>query len=299
MKPDRAVDAAYAVGWTVVRKMPSRPARLLFDQIADQAWRRRGKGVLRLERNLRRVVGEQLSEAELRALSRRGMRSYLRYWLEAFRLPEMSPEQIDAGAEVTGWEKIIATLDSGRGVILALPHMGNYDHAGAWITQRGAPFTTVMERLRPESLYERFVAYRESLGMEILPLTGPSGKPTASVFGTLARRLRDAKLVCLVADRDLSATGIEVGFFGRPARMVGGPAALAVQTGAALMPVTTWFTRDGWGILVHEEISVPGDGDRKDKIRRMTQELADAFAEGIADHPEDWHMLQRVWVEDF
>ena len=295
MKPDRAVDLAYALGWTIVRKVPLRPARWVFDRIADETWRRRGKGVMRLERNLRRVVGEQVSEAELRALSRRAMRSYLRYWLEAFRLPEMIPEQIDGGADVTGWEKIITTLDSGRGVILALPHMGNYDHAGAWITQRGAPFTTVMERLKPESLYERFVAYREGLGMEILPLTG-SG---AGVFGTLARRLRDARLVCLVADRDLSSNGIEVDFFGEPARMVGGPAALAVQTGAALMPVTTWFTPGGWGILVHEEISVPGDGDRKDKIRKMTQELADAFAEGISAHPEDWHMLQRVWVEDF
>jgi KDO2-lipid IV(A) lauroyltransferase len=284
-------DPAYALGWTIVRKLPVAVTGRVFDQIADVAWRRQGKGVRRLESNLRRVAGDRV---DLRALSRKAMRSYLRYWLEAFRLPEMSPEEIDGNADVTGWEKIISTLDSGRGVVLALPHMGNYDHAGAWITLKGAPFTTVMERLEPESLYERFVAYRESLGMEILPLTG-SG---AGVFGTLARRLRDGRLVCLVADRDLSETGVEVEFFGRPARMVGGPAALALQTGAALMPVSLWFTPKGWGILVHEEITVPGHGDRKDKIRRMTQELADAFAEGIAAHPEDWHMLQRVWVED-
>ncbi len=284
-------DPAYALGWTVVRKLPVALTGRVFDRIADVAWWRRGRGVQRLEGNLRRVVGP---ERDIRRLSRKAMRSYLRYWLEAFRLPEMTPEEIIGRADVTGWEKIISTLDSGRGVVLALPHVGNYDHAGAWITLKGAPFTTVMERLQPESLYERFVAYRESLGMEILPLTG-SG---ASVFGTLARRLRDGRLVCLVSDRDLSDTGVEVEFFGRPARMAGGPAALAVQTGAALMPVSLWFTAGGWGILVQEEITVPGDGDRKDKIRRMTQELADAFAEGIAAHPEDWHMLQRVWVED-
>lgn len=291
---ERAVDAAYALGWTIVRKVPEPLARAAFRQIADQAWRRRGRGVRQLEKNLRRVVGEDVSEDRLRDLSRRAMRSYLRYWLEAFRLPEMSPEEIAGKADVTGHEKIFSTLDSGRGVVLALPHVGNYDHAGAWVNQRGAAFTTVMERLKPESLYERFVAYRESLGMEILPLTGSS----TSVFGTLARRLREGRLVCLVADRDLSENGVEVQFFGRPARMVGGPAALAVQTGAALMPVSLWYDRDRWGILVQEEIPIPEDGDRKDKIRVMTQDLADAFAEGIAAHPEDWHMLQRVWVED-
>lgn len=291
---ERAVDAAYALGWAIVRKLPEPLTRAAFRQIADQAWRRRGKGVRQLEKNLRRVVGEDLPEDRLRALSRRAMRSYLRYWLEAFRLPEMSRQEILDKADVTGYEKIFSTLDSGRGVVLALPHVGNYDHAGAWITHKGAALTTVMERLKPESLYERFVAYRESLGMEILPLTGSS----SSVFGTLARRLREGRLVCLVADRDLSETGVEVEFFGRTARMVGGPAALAVQTGAALMPVSLWYRDDRWGILVQEEIPVPDDGDRKDKIRVMTQDLARAFAEGIAAHPEDWHMLQRVWVED-
>jgi KDO2-lipid IV(A) lauroyltransferase len=291
---ERLVDLGFALGWTVVRKVPEPVARVVFNAIADRVWRGRGGGVRQLERNLRRVVGDQPSQAQLRSLSRRAMRSYMRYWMEAFRLPAMSPEEIDRRTDAKGWEKILTTLDSGRGVILALPHVGNIDHAGVWITQRGAPFTTVAERLRPESLFERFVAYRESLGMEVLPLTGSA----VNVFGTLARRLRAGRMVCLVADRDLSATGVEVDFFGRPALMVGGPAALALQTGAALMPVSLWYDGDHWGILVQEEIPVPGTGSRKDKIRVMTQDLADAFAEGIAAHPEDWHMLQRVWVED-
>src|SRR5262249_19393866 len=245
---ERAADAAYALGWAVVRKVPEPLARAVFRGIADRTWRKRGKGVRQLEKNLRRVVGEEVSDAALRALSRAAMRSSLRYWLEAFRLPEMPAELISGRTDITGHEKIFATLGSGRGVILALPHVGNYDHAGAWVALRGTSFTTVMERLKPESLYERFVAYRESLGMEILPLTG-SG---TSVFGVLARRLREGRLVCLVADRDLSETGVEVEFFGRTARMVGGPAALAVQTGAALMPVSLWYEDDRWGILVQE-----------------------------------------------
>ncbi|HXA62197.1 MAG TPA: phosphatidylinositol mannoside acyltransferase [Streptosporangiaceae bacterium] len=289
---DRVMDLAYAFGWTAVRKLPESFSRTVFDRIADRVWRKRGKGVLQLEKNLSRVV-PGLSEPELRQLSRKGMRSYLRYWLEAFRLPEMSRERV-LQVVAEGEDEIFKNLEAGRGVICALPHTGNYDHAGAWITYLGAPFTTVMERLKPESLYERFVAYRESLGMEILPLTGSA----VSVMGTLARRLREGRLVCLVADRDLSATGIEVDFFGRPARMPGGSAALAVQTGAALLPATLWYEGERWGIRIHEEVPVPEDGTRKEKIAAMTQSLANAFAEGIAAHPEDWHMMQRVWVED-
>jgi phosphatidylinositol dimannoside acyltransferase len=293
-RKDYFVDAAYVLGWTVVRKMPERSARLAFTVIADRTWRRRGRGVRQLEKNLSRVLGKDAVDDEIRMLSKRVMRSYLRYWLEVFRLPEMSRERIVGGMSITGHEKLFATLDSGRGVILALPHMGNYEQAGAWLVYSGYPFTTVVERLKPESLFKRFLAFREGLGMEALPLTG-SG---AAVFGTLARRLRAGKPVCLVSDRDLSDTGVEVEFFGRPARLPGGPAALAVQTGAALMPVTLWYEGNSWGTRVHEEIPVPDEGTRQDRVRVMTQELARAYEEGIAAHPEDWHMMQRVWVED-
>ncbi|MGW5029497.1 phosphatidylinositol mannoside acyltransferase, partial [Streptomyces albidoflavus] len=140
---------------------------------------------------------------------------------------------------------------------------------------------------------DRFVAYREGLGMEVLPHTG------GSAFGTLARRLRAGGLVCLVADRDLSASGVEVKFFGDTARMPAGPAILAQQTGALLLPVTLWF--DATPVMkgrVHPPVEVPETGTRAEKTSLMTQALADAFAEGIADHPEDWHMLQRLWLAD-
>lgn len=179
-------------------------------------------------------------------------------------------------------------------MVLALPHMGNYDLAGAWVTTKlDTPFTTVAEQLKPETLYDRFVAYRESLGMEVLPHTG------GSAFGTLAQRLRAGGLVCLVADRDLSASGVEVKFFGEAARMPAGPALLAQQTGALLLPVTLWY--DGSPVMqgrVHPPIDVPETGTRTEKTSVMTQALADAFATGIAEHPEDWHMLQRLWLAD-
>ncbi|MBA9005099.1 phosphatidylinositol mannoside acyltransferase [Thermomonospora cellulosilytica] len=292
---EQAADAAYALGWTVVRKMPERAARTLFTALADRTWQQRGRGVRQLEKNLCRVLGKDAVDEEVRRLSRRAMRSYMRYWLEVFRLPEIGPERILADMVVSGHDKLFATLDSGRGAVIALPHMGNYEQAGAWVALHGYKFTTVAERLRPESLFDRFVAFRESLGFEVLPLGDGSG---AMVFGTLARRLRAGRLVALVADRDLTAGGLEVEFFGRPARMPAGPAALAVQTGAALYPVTLWYEGRRWAARVHDQIAVPDAGGRKDKIRAMTQELALAFQRGIAEHPEDWHMLQRVWVED-
>ena len=156
------------------------------------------------------------------------MRSYLRYWREAFRLPDLSHEEI-VSTHVCFDEHLLAkALAGGRGVILALPHMGNWDHAGAWVSLAHAPFTTVAERLKPESLYERFLAYRRSLGMEVLPLTGGSGP-----FRTLLERARSGRLICLLADRDLTANGVEVTLFGETAKMPAGPAALAVAARGA------------------------------------------------------------------
>ncbi|RFU38119.1 phosphatidylinositol mannoside acyltransferase [Actinomadura logoneensis] len=288
----RLTDTAYALGWTVVRKMPERLARALFTAIADRAWRRRGRGVRQLERNLCRVLGRDEPDAYVRLTAKRVMRSYFRYWLEVFRLPEFSRERILGHMRVTGHEKMLATLDSGRGVVLALPHMGNYEQAGAWLVHMGHPFTTVAERLRPESLFDRFVEFRESLGMEVLPHRG------ASAYGRLAQRLRAGRPVCLVVDRDLTESGVDVEFFGETARMPAVAAALAIRTGAALHPVTLWYEGEDWGARVHEEIPVPDTGDGREKVQAMTQELARAFQEGIAAHPEDWHMLQKVWVAD-
>lgn len=290
---ERLSDALYGLGWSTVKRLPEPVAVRLGQTLADTVWKRRGKGVLRLEANLARVVPDAGPE-RLAELSRAGMRSYLRYWMESFRLPAWSETRIKDGFEAEGLHHLTDGLAAGKGVVLALPHLGNWDLAGAWVTRDlGVPFTTVAERLKPETLYDRFVAYREGLGMEVLPHTG------GSAFGTLARRLRAGGLVCLVADRDLSASGVEVKFFGDTARMPAGPAILAQQTGALLLPVTLWF--DATPVMkgrVHPPVEVPETGTRAEKTSLMTQALADAFAEGIADHPEDWHMLQRLWLAD-
>ncbi|MET8080091.1 phosphatidylinositol mannoside acyltransferase [Streptomyces sp. NPDC005303] len=290
---ERLTDSLYGLGWGAVKKLPEPVAVRLGRSIADLAWKQRGKGVLRLESNYARVVPDASPE-RLAELSRAGMRSYLRYWMESFRLPAWSKDRIKAGFDPKGLHHLTDGLAAGKGVILALPHMANWDLAGAWVTTKlETPFTTVAERLKPETLYDRFVAYREGLGMEVLPHSG------GTAFGTLARRLRDGGLVCLVAERDLSSSGVEVRFFGEATRIPAGPALLAQQTGALLLPVTLWY--DDSPVMqgrVHPPVEVPETGTRAEKTSVMAQALADAFATGIADHPEDWHMLQRLWLKD-
>jgi KDO2-lipid IV(A) lauroyltransferase len=193
-----------------------------------------------------------------------------------------------------GHEHIIAGLERGKGVILALPHSGNWDVSGIWLVSRHGPFTTVAERLKPDSLFDRFVAYRESLGFEILALTGGHRPP----MEVLAERLRQNRVVCLLADRDLSRGGIEVQFFGEPTRMPAGPALLAATTGATLHAVHSFYPNEQeWGQTVSPPIELSG-ARLREQVTTGMQNLADLFAQRIAEHPADWHMLQRLWLAD-
>jgi lauroyl/myristoyl acyltransferase len=293
---DRLVTLAYGLGWSVVCRVPESWARWAFGSVADIAWRRQGRQVQVLEGNLSRVLGPEATGAQLRALSRQSMESYARYWMEIFRLPVIPLDRLLEDTEASGdFQAALDFLAAGRGVVFALPHMGNWDQAGAWIINRGAgSFTTVMERLKPDAVYDKFVAFREGLGMEVLPASGG----VVNNFSILSERLRSGKLVCLPADRDVTGSGTEVEFFGEKARMMGGCAALAERTGAALFPAILWYEGDRWGIFVDREIPVPPEGDRKQKVAEMMQGLARSFEAGIRAHPADWHMLQRVFVAD-
>jgi KDO2-lipid IV(A) lauroyltransferase len=273
--------------------MPERMAYSTFERIADTMWARRGEQVLRLESNLRRVVDPEVTDAELRVLSRAGLRSYFRYWCDAFRLPGWSRERIVTSIRLVDEHVLADALAEGNGVVIALPHMGNWDHAGAWATLAHSPVVTVAERLKPEDLFERFLAFRRGLGMDVIPLTG--GDPP---FPYLADSLRRGALVALLGDRDLGRSGVPVQFFGSKAKFPAGPAALAVDTGAALIAATLyWEDGHNW-VRFHPRIELPTEGERSRRIFRTTQLIADAFEVGVRDRPADWHMLQRLWVED-
>ena len=292
---DLLAGTGYWLGWKAICHLPESFVRWAFTTVTDIGWRRQGHGVQVLEGNLLRVLGPGVTGKELRAVSRAGMASYGRYWMEVFRLPTVSKERILRDMQVNeDADRALNDVASGKGVVFALPHMGNWEVAGAYVIARGLKFATVAERIKPDSVFDMFLAFRESLGMEVLPLTGGPG----NVFGVLAQRLRAGNLVCLLCDRDLTENGVEVDFFGEKARMAAGPAALAVQTGAALHAVTLWFTEDGWVANASPAIPVPAEGSRKEKTAAMTQQLASSFEKGIAEHPEDWHMLQRVFLSD-
>lgn len=294
---ERVTLLGYTGGWSALRRLPDGPAYGMFRRIAEAAWRRQGPGVRRLEANLSRALGTS-DPAVVREVSRGAMRSYLRYWCDVFRLPDWDHGRIVSRVRAIEERHMREPLASGRGVVVALPHMANWDHAGAWGCLTGAPVTTVAERLKPEALFDRFLAFRTRLGMEVLPLTGGND----DVFGTLAARLRDGRLVPLLADRDISRRGIDVTLFGEATRMPAGPAALCLRTGAALVPVTLWYEGEEpehrLTIRFHEEIPPPSGVAGAVRVQRMTQALADRFGAGIVEHPQDWHMMQPLFLAD-
>lgn len=286
---EHAAAAGYLAGWRSVRLMPEPAAQRLFAFIADRVHRRDGRGVRRLRDNLRRLRPD-LGATELEQLTRVAVRSYFRYWCESFRLPAWPVDDMLRRTRTVGEHHIRDAYAAGSGVVVPLPHMANWDWAGAWACATGMPLVTVAERLRPERLYDEFVAFRASLGMQILPLTGPE-----PVLPRLEEWVRAGGLACLLADRDLSRTSVEVMLADRPARMPRGPAVLARRTGAPLLPVTLHYEGDGMVITFHPPVPhVAGD----DGIAAMMQDVADVFTAALREHPQDWHMMQRVFAED-
>ncbi len=286
---DQLTTAGYLSGWRLVRLLPERRALALFRLIGDELYRRQGRSVQRLRANLGRVRPD-LSEPDLDALTREAVRSYLRYWCESFRLPAWPVDDVVRRTRTVDEHHLRDAYAAGGGAVVALPHMANWDWAGTWACATGMPLATVAERLKPERLYDEFVAYRNTLGMEILPLTGGD-----AALPRLEQWVRGGGLACLLADRDLSRTGIEVDLCGARARMPRGPAVLARRTGAPLLPATLHY--DGPDLVITFHPPVPhADGDAG--LVRMMQGVADAFTGGLRAHPQDWHMMQRVFVDD-
>jgi len=285
---EQLTDLGYAAGWQLVRTMPEFAARNIFD--AGALYAARGGGPDQLRKNLSRVLGVKPAKVP-GSMIRASLASYGRYWREAFRLPSMDQRTLGERLRHCLWHTahIDAGLERGNGVILALPHSGNWDMAGVSVVHQYGKFTTVAERLKPEALYQRFVDYRESLGFEILPLTGGVRPP----FEILAERLRENRIVALMADRDLSRNGVQVNLFGEATRLPAGSAKLALDTGATLLTVHCWNEPDDWVF----DISPPVDTSSGD-VTTITQALADRFEAGIAAHPTDWHMLQPQWLAD-
>lgn len=295
---ERATAAGFGLGWRAGRALDSRPARAAFDLTADIGWRRAGAGRERLRANLRRVVGAGMSEFELDVVTRRALRSYARYFREVFWLPRAGPGEVAGRTRYVGADHVADVLNAGRGVLCALPHTANWDAAAvAYLARFGGPLTVVAERLRPESLYQRFLSYRQGLGMRVVPLTGGDQRAAS----LLAATLREGGTVCLLCDRDLSSGGVPVEFFGETITVPPGPALLAVQTGAALVPTVPGFVGDNWDLRFFPEVRLDGPqapARLRGRVTAAMQSVVDRFEIEIARAPPDWHMVQRLWQED-
>ncbi len=279
---------AYFAGWRLVRTLPEKMAYRLFSSIGRRAVKANGKSVQRLRSNLSRVKPE-LSQSELDDLVSRSFDSYMRHWCDTFRIQDWSVERIQRSVTLNNGHLLIDAVQTGKGVVVALPHSGNWDHAGAYFCSIGLPLVTVAERLKPEALFQKFLAYRGSMGFEVLSLDSRS-------FVTLLKRAREKRLIALVADRDLSRSGVDVEFFGHPSRMPAGPALLAIKTGIPLVVAHVSYKAIGIHIDF-TEVHIPAEGSESEKISATVQACADLFAKGIAQYPEDWHMLQRIWID--
>ena len=282
----------YSALWLIVRKLPKRLAYQLFDLIAGIAYRRNGKRVQYLRKNYQyvypadnlEVVDEKVQE---------GLRNAMRYWCDTFRISDWESEEISKSVATKKEELLLDAFASGNGVIVALPHAGNWDHAGLYFCSKGIQVNTVAEHLKPERLFRKFLKHRESMGMSVLDLN-------SQVLNELESRLKKGALVALVADRDLSKSGVTVNFFNGKARMPAGPALLAYRTNAVLITAYVSYTKNG----IQIDFSGPFKADKKEsessEVSRLTQELANQFERDISKAATSWHMQQRIFIdEDF
>jgi lauroyl/myristoyl acyltransferase len=287
------VTAAYRAGAVFSRSVP-RP-------VAEVAARGLSRVAASVSKERRMLVARHLHRADPtldgRALDRAvdaTFDSYARYWVDSFRLPQLTSEQVDFGFAVEGFAHIADGLAGGKGVILVLPHLGGWEWAGFWLTQvMKFPVTVVVEPLEPPELFEFFVDFRRRLGMNIVPLGPDAGRG-------ILRALADNHIVCLLADRDIVGDGVALEFFGETTTIPAGPATLALRTGAALVPAAVYFEgRAGHLAIVEPPMPLVREGRLRDDVRRITIELAAHLEALIRRAPEQWHLQQPNWPSDY
>ncbi|HEX9822788.1 MAG TPA: phosphatidylinositol mannoside acyltransferase [Actinomycetota bacterium] len=289
---ERMAYAMYAAAERAATSLPEPAGRKLFAGIAAVQHRSAAKRQM-VGRNLARVLGEPLGSPVLRAAVREAFDSYARYWYDTFRLRVMPPEEVRKRMQLVGTENVDAALEPGRGVVIALPHMGNWDAAGNAMVLAGYRVTAVAENLRPPRLMELFRRHREELGMGIVVLDESRG-----VGEKLVKQLSENVLIALVADRDLKGRGVEVEMFGATRRMPAGPALLSLGTGAPLIPAAVYDTDDdGWVTVLEPPIEVERTARLRDDVTALTRKLAARFEHAIASAPTQWHMWQPAWPE--
>lgn len=289
---------AFLTAWRTSRLLPVRTVRVVAEGAATVMWRRGGRVIDRFESNLARVTGKEGDD--LRALSREGLKSIGRYYAEALTLNRLSGEQIDARVRLEGYEPVKELLTTTEtGVVAALSHCGNWDLVGAYAARHIIPVTAVAEVLKPQEVFDEFVAMREGVGIKVL---GHEGSSTFRKLISITKKERT--LVCLLADRDLSGSGVEVSMWGHQVKVAPGPAALAIAAKTVVIPIMVSYERlegarrkaakSPWGVVLWFGTPIdPADYPDERRVETVSQAWAGALAEQISQHPQDWHMLQK------
>jgi phosphatidylinositol dimannoside acyltransferase len=285
------VTPAYKAAAAVAQHLPGRLIYGGAPLVAELAALRPGRQRRMVERHQRRVQPE-LRGAALRRQVRKVYRSYGRYYGESFRLPVMSPAELDAGLTTDGYEHVTDALDRGIGPILVLPHLGSWEWCAYWLTQvEGHKVTAVVERVEPPALFDWFVEFRQRIGIEVVPLGADAGRAVMNA-------IKSAHIVTLLCDRDITGGGVDVTFFGERTTLPSGPAVLALRTGAPLLPVGVYDRGRQRHGIVRPPISVERTGKFREDVVRVTQAIADELEALIRLAPDQWHLLQPNWPSD-
>lgn len=283
--------AAYRAGSVAARLLPE-PISLGLATAAGRvyaSWPSERRRMLR--RHLRRVLGPDASEAEVKRQAARAMGAYARYWVDTFRVPSLSLDQLERGLSFSGRGHLEAALSAGRGVILVLPHLGGWELAGAYIAKMGDPITVVVEQLRSPEVFRWFAELRRSMGMTVVAADRDAA-------AAVARALKANEIVCLLSDRDLGGKGVPVEFFGERTTLPGGPATLALRTGAPVVPIAVYATWRGHEAVLRPPIDTARRGSFRDDVTRITQDVAAELEILIRRAPDQWHLLQPNWPSD-
>ena len=285
--------------------IPFRVAALLFGLLPEPAvrwigetggvlWHRRAKDKHPLlERHMRRVLGPQATDEEIDAAVLGMFRSYARYWTETFWFRPRRKKAISDRVERINFDPIFAAQAEDRGIVFAVPHIGNWEIAGVIANEIGSPILAVAEDLPNELITKWFVDVRNEFDIDIVLTTDPKRR------SKLIRRLKAGEAIALLSDRDVTGRGIDVEFFGERTSVPAGPVALAEMTNSALIPVAVYFKKGaGHRIVVHDAVELPGGDSRAERVAAGAQTLTKIIEQMVLDSPSQWHLFQPNWPSD-
>lgn len=288
----KLIVSAYKLASSIIKAIPDRLLSRISNALGRCAYRLSSSKRALVERNMHRTHEGQITNHELRQMTRQAFISYAKYWTDSAKMQSLTDYQIDAGFTVEGFEHIEDAWSEGPGPILALPHLGGWEWAGRWLTCRPKfEVTVVVEPQQPKELFEFMISYRESFGMNVIPLGPNAGKE-------VIKAIKNNHVVCLLCDRDIEGTGVKVTFFDEETSIPAGPAMLSIRTGSKIIPVAVYQRSESHHAIVRPPLNSERQGNLREDVARISQDIARSFEELILLEPEQWHLMSPNWPSD-